>query len=157
MKTVVQKATLRQLIKAGYDVDAYVLVGVTDDLSEVKAGEIAATLSGSSKAIRTIKQGRSIELFCRFVSEALNAAGWTKKKYFEAKDHDDVDWTQASVKEDVWRHIQTAIFPDKKSTTQLETKDVSRVSDNVNRMMGDSLGMEGVPFPDKFHAIKYDE
>jgi hypothetical protein len=157
LKTVVQKATLRQLIKAGYDVDAYVLVGVTDDLSEVKAGEIAATLSFTQNAIRTIKQNAAIHLFCEMVSESLNAAGWTKKKYFEAKNHDDVDWTQASVKEDIWRHIQTALFPDKKSTTQLETKDVSRVSDNVNRMLANSLEMPGVDFPNRLHAIKYDE
>ena len=156
MKLILLKHKLSELLRAGVDVDQYVLIPEMTDISELPNGDIGATLTFAKKAIRTIKQNAAIHLFCNLLALALNSAGWTKKKYFEAKTHDDVDWTEISVKEDIWRHIQTALYPDKKSTTQLDKPEVSAVYENINRMTSDNLGV-GVDFPNRFHSIKYED
>ena len=156
MKTVLQKAKLSDLIAANYNMDEYVLVAVSDDLSDVPSGEIVANLSFGAKALRTLKQNKAIHKFCEMVSTALNNAGWTKKKYFEIKQID-IEWTPASVKEDIWRVMQIGLYPGKESTTQLDRPEVSMVYENVNRIIQDKLEMPGIEFPNRFFGIKYND
>jgi hypothetical protein len=102
----------------------------------------------TGKAYRTAQQRKSIELYCSMVAVACNDAGWTKKKYYEAKKVD-VEWTQASVKEDMWRLIQQAMgMP--KSTTELDkAKQVSAIYENMNKFLSDNLAVN-VPFPSRY-------
>ena len=102
----------------------------------------------SGQAFRTHQQRKSIELYCKMVADACNDAGWTKKKYYEAKNVD-VDWTQASVKEDMWRLIQEAMGMPKSTTELGRAKQVSAVYENMNRFLSNNLSVN-VPFPSRF-------
>jgi hypothetical protein len=98
---------------------------------------------------RTDQQRKSIELFCRFLAKALNDAGMDQRKVFAAmREGVEIPWSQETVKENLWKQIQEALF-DKKSTTELEPKEVSRVYEVLNRFTGERFGVS-LPFPDRF-------
>jgi len=93
---------------------------------------------------RTEKQQAAIEVYCRELANALNDAGFDMKKVFEVKQAD-VPWTQARVKEALWKPLQDA-YLDKRSTTDLDTSEVSPVYEILNRHIAENFGVS-VPFP----------
>ena len=95
---------------------------------------------------RSPAQQNSIELYCHHLADALNDAGLDMKKVFEVKTVD-VPWTQDLVKDVLWREIQIAMF-DKKSTTKLETDEVGKVFEVLNRHIAEHFHLS-VPFPDR--------
>ena len=64
------------------------------------------------------------------------------------KERIEVPWTMESVKERVWRPVQIAKFPDRKSTTKLERNEVSEIAEVITRFIGTSYGIT-VPFPSR--------
>jgi len=58
-----------------------------------------------------------------------------------------VPWSQESVKEDLWRPIQQAMFKIK-STTQLNTSQVSEVHRVLDNWTATELGVS-LPFPSR--------
>jgi hypothetical protein len=99
--------------------------------------------------IRTDQQRKAIEVFCRTLADTLNAAGLDQRKVLAAmKEGVEIPWGQESVKDTIWRNIQIALV-NKQSTTELETIEVSRVYDVVNRFTSERFGVS-VPFPDRF-------
>lgn len=57
----------------------------------------------------------------------------------------EIPWTGDSVKEFLWRPIQEAQL-NKKSTTELTTKEIDAVFDTITRHIGEKFGIY-VPFP----------
>ena len=48
-----------------------------------------------------------------------------------------ISWTKENFKENIWKPVQHAMFPDVTSTTQLDTKQVSEVYEEVNRLIAE--------------------
>jgi hypothetical protein len=98
---------------------------------------------------RTDLQNDSIHLFCRWIADAANGAGYEMKISSPLLSSDiEVPWTRESVKERIWRRVQTAKYPDRKSTTKLERGEVSEIADVIIRHLGEKRGLI-VSFPSK--------
>ena len=147
-EVILNKATIGELLRLGTDPNTEVLIpeSAADSIDKLSS-RVAAELSDSETRIRTTAQNSSLHLYCTFLAKALNSAGWTMKKYFEAKQVD-MDWTPEMVKENIWRRIQVAMF-NIESTTQLEKDQVSKVYEQITRHHAESLGLEYVPFPNR--------
>lgn len=96
-------------------------------------------------AQRTDKQRAAIEVFCRELAKALNDAGFDQRKVLAAmKEGVEIPNSQESVKE-LWREIQKALgLPE--STAKLETPQVSRVYEVMNRWTAQTFGIS-MEFP----------
>ena len=94
---------------------------------------------------RTIQQNKALHKYFRMLADDLNAAGLDMRKTL--KEDVEVPWTEELVKDHLWRPIQEAVV-DKESTADLETPEVSRVFDVLNRHLGSKLGIH-TPFPER--------
>ena len=93
---------------------------------------------------RTHKQQKAIEVYCKLAAEALNDAGYDMNVVL-GEAETETPWTQESFKGTVWRKMQLAMgYP--KSTTKLNTGDVSKIYDVVNRGVIAKRGIS-LPFP----------
>ena len=115
-----------------------------DEWSKPGALEFPFTIDIKTERSRTMKQNRSIRLFCSMLALSLNNGGLDIKKVFEVKEVS-VPWSPETVLELLWRPIQLALF-NKRSTTQLETAEVSKVYDVLNRHISSNFGVS-VQFP----------
>ena len=102
---------------------------------------------------RTTQQRKSIELYCKLMSEALNDAGFSYTDFVKivAENGVQVPFDQVKFKE-AWRTVQKAMF-NKESTTELSTTEVSQVYDVLNQKFIDMTNGVSVPFPDRWHGI----
>jgi hypothetical protein len=98
----------------------------------------------NSEKKRTNPQNRAIHLFCEWVSFELNNAGLNRKLKLPNIGVVNVLWTKDSVKEGVWKPIQKALL-DKESTSDLSSKEVTEVYDQINLWLSEK-GIS-VPFP----------
>jgi len=92
---------------------------------------------------RTDKQNRSLHLLFKLLAEELNQSGLDMRKTL--KPGVEIPWSGDSVKEFLWRPIQEAQL-NKKSTTELTTKEIDAVFDTITRHIGEKFGIY-VPFP----------
>lgn len=94
-------------------------------------------------AQRTLKQNASLHIYFDLLAEELNKAGYDMKKTFK---HDvDIPWTPLTVKEYLWKPIQKSYIL-KQSTTELNTKEIDKIYDILNKHLGEKTGVY-VPFP----------
>ncbi len=94
---------------------------------------------------RTLKQNSSIHLYCEMIAEVLNDFGVTHKfKGIRGKDLE-VRFTMILVKEVIWKPIQMALF-DKKSTTELTTKEVTEIVEPLEKFIAENYAID-LPFP----------
>lgn len=97
---------------------------------------------------RTIQQNRALHLYFKFLAETLNEAGLDMRVVL--KPEVDIPWTATSVKEFLWRPIQTA-YLNKHSTTELDKiKEISDITEIINRHLSQKFGgfgYEQVEFP----------
>lgn len=93
---------------------------------------------------RTLTQNRALHLFCQWLAETLNDAGYDMRKTL--REDVDVPWTQASVKEYLWRPIQAAMT-DKQSTTEITTVEPKAIHEVLSRHLGERLGVTCPPWP----------
>lgn len=92
---------------------------------------------------RTLRQNSSLHLFFEMLAKELNDAGLSVMKTLR---HDaEIPWCATKVKELLWRPVQIAML-DKESTTELETDEVTKVYEVVNRHLAQNHGVH-VPFP----------
>lgn len=92
---------------------------------------------------RTIQQNKALHVYFTLIAEALNSAGYDMRKTL--KPEVDIPWTPQAVKEYLWRPIMQ-IMIQKRSTTEMTTKDIDKVFDTLNRHLGEKLGVHE-PFP----------
>lgn len=95
---------------------------------------------------RTRPQQNAIEVFCKALAEALNDAGYEMKAVMAVKTAD-VPWNQERVKDLLWRPIQEAMY-NETSTTKLETNQVSRVHQVLDRHIASNFGIS-ISFPSR--------
>lgn len=92
---------------------------------------------------RTLKQNKAIHLYCSKVAQALSDSGLDMKKVLGQTV--DIPWETASTKKWLWKPIQDAQLL-KKSTTELNTNEVTKIYETLNRFLGEKFGVH-VPFP----------
>jgi len=88
---------------------------------------------------RTPQQRKAIEVYCRKLADALNNAGYTVNDQVVLRLP--VSWTQENIKELMFKQIMTALYPEKESTTQLDTDEVSEVYENLNLAVSERTGV----------------
>ena len=93
--------------------------------------------SNPSPSKRTSAQNRALHLFFEFLAAALNDAGLDMRTVL--KPGVEIPWTPETVKENLWRPVQVALL-NKKSTTELETGEVSKVEDVLMRHLIKEFG-----------------
>jgi len=100
---------------------------------------------------RTLTQNRALHLFCEWLAETLNDAGYDMRRTLRA----DVDlpWSQASVKDFLWRPIQKAMT-DKASTVEITTTEPTDIHAVLSRHLGQKLGIECPPWPKREQEAK---
>ena len=100
------------------------------------------------------KQQSALHKYCTLVADSLNNCGmyqYVKCDIFRDNDElVEVEWTQDSVKNLIWRPIQLALYPSVKSTAKLKSHEVTKVYE----MMHNSLAKRSknnvyVLFPSK--------
>lgn len=106
---------------------------------------------------RTDQQRKSIELYCKLMSKALNDGGFDFSDFSRAIEHNGttIPWDHDGrlFKEHVWRRVQRAML-DKESTTELNSDEVSRVYDVINRKFIEMTNRGiSIQFPNRFHGI----
>lgn len=106
----------------------------------------------SLRRTRSILQNRSLHLFCEFLANELNNAGYDMKKVL--KPEVDISWSKTTVKEYIWRPIQKALT-NKRSTTEIDTKEPSEIWEIINRHLGEKLGIEVPLFPSEEQTKEY--
>lgn len=79
---------------------------------------------------RTIQQNRALHLYFQILADTLNDAGLDMKKIL--KPEIDIPWNKDTVKNFLWRPIQKAQI-NKKSTTELTTREIDLVFNTLNR------------------------
>ena len=95
---------------------------------------------------RTIKQNKSIHLYFKLLAYELNEAGFDVMKTMS---HDiAIPWNEHLIKELIWKKVQR-VMTDKRSTTKLDTSEVSKVYEVINRHLAETTGVS-VPFPDSY-------
>ena len=52
-----------------------------------------------------------------------------------------ISWGKDNFLENIWKPVQHAMFPEITSTTQLDTKQVSEIYEQVNKIMGEQWGV----------------
>jgi hypothetical protein len=92
---------------------------------------------------RTKQQNKALHVLFRLLAETLNENGLDMRKTL--KPEVDIPWSPASAKEYLWRPIQKAQL-NKKSTTELTTKEIDEVFDTINKHIGEKFSIH-IPFP----------
>ena len=116
-------------------------------VDELYAQHKHVTFDWTTGRQRTNQQRKAIEVYCRELASALNAAGFDQRKtMLMMRDGVEIPWSQSAVKDSLWREIQKAVV-DKESTTQLEKAEVSRVYDILNRWTSEKMGVS-ILFPE---------
>lgn len=92
---------------------------------------------------RTLKQNSALHLYFTLLADTLNEAGFDMRKTI--RQDVEIPWTPETVKENLWRPIQSAYFK-KRSTTKLKKKEINKVYDVLNRTIGQRTGVY-IAFP----------
>ena len=118
---------------------------VTECLENMPDGYYEVKLKRVKKKgkLRTLLQNSSMWLYFTKLGKALNDAGLDMRKVL--KPEVEIPWTKDSVHQFLWLPIQGAMYKTE-STTDLETDQVSKVYDVLNRHTGEKLGVS-VLFP----------
>jgi len=129
-------------------VKAYAPMDAEDEKAIGDKTTIVCDVKGD-RAKRTVQQNKAIHKFCSLLAQAFNDSGLDMKAVLAQKEAD-VSWTMESVKDVIWRPIQIALYPDKKSTTQLETGEVDEVYRHIARHMSEKFNINQ-SFPNRFY------
>lgn len=92
---------------------------------------------------RTLQQNKALHLFYQHLADELNDGGLDMRGVL--KSWVAIPWSKESVKEFLWKPIQELQLR-KRSTTELNTKDVDKIYMTLMRHLGEKFGV-GVEFP----------
>ena len=95
---------------------------------------------------RTLTQNAAIHLYCNLLAKKFNASGLDMKTVL--KPSVEIPWSQETVKEQLFKVVMIAMFPEVKSTTELSTKQVSEVYETLNLHTATKLGVS-LAFPNR--------
>lgn len=112
---------------------------------------VASNEAQEIKRQRTSKQNSSLHVYCDKLAKVLREAGLDQRKVL--KPSIEIPFTMESVKEQLWRPIQEAMFK-KKSTTELTTKEINEVYEVLDKHLAEKFFVH-VDFPsDQEQMIK---
>jgi hypothetical protein len=127
-----------------------------DDVKAIGNREMIGFEMVGMKSLRTIAQNKSIRLYCRFLSIALNDAGYDMIATLKALGNRVfIPWSPEGILERLWRPVQKFTYGTD-STTKLDRDQVSIVYEALNVETSDKLEI-GVPFPDRFMKLYEEE
>jgi len=101
---------------------------------------------------RTTQQNKALHKYFELVAEALNDAGLDMRATL--KPEISIPWTSEGIKEYLWRPVMKVQLG-KKSTTELETADINKVWETLNRYLSEKFHIYE-PFPSIEELIKID-
>lgn len=84
-------------------------------------------------------QNSALHVYCKSLAQALNEAGYSFIVEINGK-RSQIDWSQDSVKNYLWRPIQKAITSES-SSTKPSTKDYPAIYENLNRLTAERFGV----------------
>ena len=93
---------------------------------------------------RSSSQNRSLHEYLADLSKALNEGGFDVNTTIKVS----VDFTPDTVKEYMFKPIMRAMYPNKVSTTELDTIEISKVYENLNRLTAEKFGI-GLLWPSR--------
>jgi len=129
-------------------VKAYAPMDAEDEAAIGDKTTIVCDVKGE-RSKRTALQNKAIHKYCSLLAQAFNDSGLDMKAVLAQKEAE-VSWSMDSVKDVIWRPIQLALYPNKKSTTQLETGEVDEVYRHIARHMSEKFNINQ-SFPNRFH------
>jgi hypothetical protein len=99
---------------------------------------------------RTLSQNNAIHKWCEMMAECLNDGGFTYAHFIELINNKGVEvpWDMEKVKLS-WQIMQEAMIGHN-HTSNLETHEVSKIYEVVNRRFAELAGVS-LPFPDRFN------
>ena len=106
------------------------------------------------KKYRTSKQSRAMHLFFSQLADVMTEAGLDIRTTL--KSDFDLPWSPELVKELLWKPVMKA-YKKINSTTKLESKDIDKIYDIINRQLGEKHGLELPPFPSIESLIEQEE
>ena len=92
---------------------------------------------------RTNRQNRALHVYFQELSNSLNAAGLDMRTVL--KPGVQIPWNEKTIKSHLWKPIQKAML-EKESTTELDSAEISKVYEVLNRHLGEMFGFS-IPFP----------
>jgi len=95
---------------------------------------------------RTPSQQASLEIYCREMANLLNDSGQSLQSVCTVP----IYITQENFKENIVKPVMKALYPAKKSTTELNTQQISVLYEQVNLFMGEKFGVS-MQFPSYFN------
>ena len=107
-----------------------------------RAGQVE--IAWHTEKRRTLAQNAALHLWCRQLADLLNESGHDMRRVI--REEVDIPWTAASVKEYLWRPVQTVMLQ-KESTADANRTDYTYVYDTICRHLGQRLGIECPPWP----------
>lgn len=104
------------------------------------------------KKLRTLCQNKALHLYFTMLADEFSDAGLDMKRVL--KPEIAIKWTPEAVKEYLWKPIMEAMFQ-KKSTTELNTNEITKVYEVLNRHSAEKFGI-GIQFP-SVESLMFDE
>lgn len=101
---------------------------------------------------RTSKQNKALHLWFRLLADELNNSGLDMKKVL--KPSINIPWTDKNIKEYIWKPIQNSMIL-KESTTEMDTKDMTKIWDVINLHIGQEFGIEVPLLPSEEQTTNY--
>lgn len=133
--------------EAKYKTKAELLMAVSD-MDWPKHGVTAKITKHMPR--RSNLQNAALHKLFSIMADELNDAGLDMKVVFKkmAEEGVDVPWDKDSIKQGIWRPIQTSLTG-KASTTEISRVEPSAVYDVMARFFADRFGYRAPPFPSK--------
>jgi predicted RNA-binding protein len=94
---------------------------------------------------RTLPQNKAIHKYMEMVAHELSNQGQTMQNVIKHINKVEITPTKENVKEIIWKEIQKALYG-KKSTTELNTSEVSKVYEVMSMFLSREFGID-LPFP----------
>lgn len=114
-------------------------------IRELEDGKIWDVVITPHKESRTSLQNNSMHLYFNQLADELNGSGLDMVTVLPVGFK--ISWTEYSIKKDLWGRIMKAMTG-KTKTSQLETKEVSQIYEEINKNLSENWGLH-VPFPDR--------
>lgn len=115
-----------------------------DNLTKVLGdNEILVINAIKSKRKRTTRQNSALHLYFTQLADALNESGNDMRTVIDKEI--DIQWSPMTVKEYLFRPLMKTMLGIK-STTQMNTGDIDKVFDVINKVIGERCGIH-IPFP----------
>jgi hypothetical protein len=107
--------------------------------------------NGNMKKQRTLKQNNSIHKYCELLAKELNTLGLDMRVVL--KPEIKIMWTPEACKSELFKPVMKAMYG-KESTTELTTSEVSKVYEQIAKLIREKFGCE-IDFPSKEQLDDY--